>query len=177
MYGFNPILDNRTIIQIVNDGLCAPYTVASEPFLGRCLPSVLTNLFDYENNQTLSTNISVEQINTQMFGIDSISDVGRVIFSDLERIKDSLALFTVIACVLVLLYMLAVKHFTGFVVFMTILLFLVILFICSSFCWYTLYTGEDLVYEYSTVARIVNDFIQLRTIYYILGGIDYIYFI
>jgi choline transporter-like protein 2/4/5 len=177
MYDFNPILDNRTIIDIVNAGLCAPYTVASEPFLGRCLPSVLINLFDYDNNQTLNTNVSVDQINNQVFGIDSLSDVGRVIASDLDKIKESLALFTVFACALALVYMFAVKICTGFVVFLTIIVFLSVLFLCSSFCWYTLYTGQDLVYEYSTVARIVNDFIQLRTLYYIFGCITTFLFI
>jgi hypothetical protein len=98
IYNFNPITDNRTIIEIVNDGLCAPYTIASNPFLGRCLPSVLINLFEYENNTSLKTNISVEQINTHIFGINSISDVGRIIFSDLNQIKESLALFILIEC-------------------------------------------------------------------------------
>ena len=177
MYNFDPISDNRTIVEIVNDGLCAPYTIASEPFLGRCLPSVLTNLFDYESNTTLSANVSIDDINNQMFGIHSLSDVGRVIFSDLEKIKDSLILFTAIACLLVLIYMLAVKHFTGFIVSVTMILFLLILFICSAFCWYTIYTGDDLVYEYSTVARIVNDFIQLQTLYYIFGCITTFLFI
>ncbi|CAF4609880.1 unnamed protein product [Rotaria sp. Silwood1] len=178
MYGFNPINDNRTIIELVQNGLCAPYTIISEPFLGRCLPSVFINLFEYENHQTLQTNtsisqtnISVEQINTHMFGIDSISDVGRVILADLDQIKESLALFILIACILTLLYMFAIKQLTGLIVTLTIILFLIILFMCSSFCWYTIYTGRDLVYEYSTVARIVNDFIKLRTIYIIFGCI------
>jgi choline transporter-like protein 2/4/5 len=171
IYNYDPIADKRTIVDIVHDGLCAPYTIASEPFFGRCLPSFVTNLFDYENNKTLNTNVSIDQINNQMFGINSMSGVGRIIFSDLEKIKESLALFILLACVLALLYMLAVKLLTGLIVSLTIILFLVILFLCSSFCWYTIYTGEDLVYEYSTVARIVNDFIQLRTIYLIFGCI------
>jgi len=177
VYNFNPITDNRTIIEIVNDGLCAPYTIASSPFLGRCLPSVLINLFEYENNTSLKTNISVEQINTHIFGINSISDVGRIIFSDLNQIKESLALFILIACILVLFYMFIVQQLTGLVVFLTLTAFLLVLFICSSFCWYTIYTGDDLVYEYSTVARIVNDFIQLRTIYYVFGSITTFLFI
>ncbi|CAF1177067.1 unnamed protein product [Adineta steineri] len=171
MYDFDPILDNRTITELVNDGLCAPYTLPSEPFLGRCLPSVLTNLYDYENNTQLNTNISVAHINTHMFGINSLSDVGRIIFSDLNRIKQSLILFIFIAFILVLIYMLAIKFLTGLMVFLTILILLVILFLSSSFCWYSIYTGNDLVYEYSTVAKIVNDFIKLRTIYYIFGCI------
>lgn len=171
MYNFNPIIDNRTIIEIVNDGLCAPYTITSKPFLGRCLPDILTNLFDFENDNTSKTNLSVEQINTQMFGIDSISDVGRIIISDIDQIKESFALFTLLACILVLLYMFTLKQLTGFIVFFTITLFLLVLFISSSFCWLTIYTGDDLVYEYSTVARIVNDFIQLKTLYYIFGCI------
>ncbi|CAF3165816.1 unnamed protein product [Rotaria sp. Silwood2] len=171
MYGFNPITDSRTIIELVNNGLCAPYTIESEPFLGRCLPAMFINLFDYENHQTSQANVSITDINTHMFGIDSISDVGRVILADLDQIKESLALFILVACVLTLLYMFAVKQLTRLIVTLTIILFLVILFICSSFCWYTIYTGQDLVYEYSTVARIVNDFIKLRTIYMIFGCI------
>jgi len=106
-----------------------------------------------------------------MFGIDSISDVGRIILTDINRIKKSLALFIFIACILVLLYMFIVKKLTGLIVFRTIILFLLILFIWSSFCWFTIYTGDDIVYEYSTVAQLVNNFIQLRTIYYIIGSI------
>lgn len=168
VYDYNPQRDNRSIIQIVNAGLCAPYTIASEPFLGRCLPSALTNLFDYEQNQR---NVSVKQLNTQIFQIDNFANVGRIILSDLDRIKESFALFILLACLLALIYMFVMRLFTGFMVFLTILLFLTILFLCSAFCWYTIYTGEDLVYEYSTVARIVNDFIKLRTIYYVFGCI------
>ena len=168
VYNYDPQQDNRSIIQIVNAGLCAPYTIASEPFLGRCLPSILTHLFDHEHNQS---NVSVTQINNQIFQIDNLANVGRIILSDLDRIKESFALFILLACLLALIYMLIMKLFTGFMVFLTILLFLVILFLCSAFCWYTIYTGQDLVYEYSTVARIVNDFIKLRTIYYVFGCI------
>ena len=168
-YDFDPVSDDRTILKLVKEGLCAPYTIPSDPLLGRCLPSVLTNLFDYENNQTLKSNVSVNQINQQMFGVNSLTDVVRIMLADLNRIKGSLALFILIACVLSLLYMFAVQQFTGFIVTVTIALFMVILFVCGSFCWYTILSGEDLVYEYSTLARIVNDFIQLRTIYIVIG--------
>lgn len=166
VYDYNPQRDNRSIVQIVNAGLCAPYTIASEPFLGRCLPSALTNMFDYEQNQR---NVSVKLLNTQIFQIDNFANVARVIFSDLDRIKESFALFILLACLLALIYMFIMRLFTGFMVFLTILLFLTVLLLCSTFCWYSIYTGEDLVYEYSTVARIVNDFIKLRTIYYVFG--------
>lgn len=179
MYNYDPIADNRSIIEIVQDGLCAPYTIVSEPFLGRCLPSILADLFDSENNRTLTStgNVSVEQINNQVLGIDSITDLGKVILVDLDRIKDSLALFILLACVLALIYMLAVKLLTSLVVFLTLTLFLMILFGCSIFCWYTISTGDDLVYEYSTIARIINDFIKLKTIYYIVGTISTISFV
>ena len=168
IYDFNPVIDNRTIIELVNQGLCTPYTIASKPFLGRCLPSILTNLFDYQSNQIVTSDTS---INNQTFGIDSLTDVGRIVLADLDLIKESLAIFTIVACILVLIYMFAVKKLTGFVVFLTIIVFILILFICSLFCWYTIYTGEDFVYQHSTIARIVNDFIKLRTIYYIFGYI------
>ncbi|CAF1590400.1 unnamed protein product [Rotaria magnacalcarata] len=177
MYGFNPVNDHRTIIELVNDGLCAPYTIESEPFLGRCLPSAVINLFEDESQQIFQQNLSVAQINTQMFGIGSMADVSRVVLADLGKIKESLALFSVVACALTLLYMFAVKKLTRIIVTITIILFLLILFICSSFCWYTIYTGRDSVYEYSTVARIVNDFIKLRTIYIVLGSIATFFFI
>lgn len=174
IYGFNPLQDNRTIIELVSDGLCAPYTIKSEPFLGRCLPSVLTNIFYYGN---LSKNVSISQINTNMFGINSLSDVIRIIINDLSQIKESLILFIFIACILALVYIFAVKVLTGFMVTVTLILFLIILFICSSFCWYTIYTNRDFVYEYSTVARIVNDFIKLRKIYIVFGCITTFLFI
>lgn len=177
MYGFNPINDNRTIIELVNSGLCAPYTLESKPFLGRCLPSVFINLFDYEDQKALQTNVTTENVYTQVFGVNSISDVGRVVLADLDRIKESLALFILIGCILTLLYMFAVKQLTGVIVTISICLFLIILFLCSSYCWYTIYTGKDFVYEYSTVARIVNDFIKLRTIYKIFGCITTFVFI
>ncbi|CAF5113572.1 unnamed protein product, partial [Rotaria magnacalcarata] len=107
MYGFNPVNDHRTIIELVNDGLCAPYTIESEPFLGRCLPSAVINLFEDESQQIFQQNLSVAQINTQMFGIGSMADVSRVVLADLGKIKESLALFSVVACALTLLYMFA----------------------------------------------------------------------
>jgi hypothetical protein len=30
----------------------------------------------------------------------------------------------------------------------------------SRFCWYAIYIGQDLVYEYSTVSKIVNDLLN-----------------
>ncbi|UJR09919.1 hypothetical protein I4U23_014140 [Adineta vaga] len=167
MYDFNPIKDNRSIIEIVHNDLCAPYTVPSEVFLGRCLPSVLTHLFDDQNNQTLKKNFSLKQM----------TGISRIIASDLDRIKESLALFTLIGCLLIILYMFVLKKLTNLIVFLTIMIFLSLLFLCSLFSWYTIYTGQDLIYEYSVIARIINDFIELKIIYYILGCLTTFLFI
>ena len=175
-YGFDPVVDNRTIAAIVNAGLCAPYTTASDPFLGRCLPSVLTQLFDSEKNFTSRRNASTQSTNETILGVNSLSDVARIMLFDLDQVKKSIVLFAVVGAVLALLYMLAVKLFTRFIVFLSILLFLLILLTCSAFCWYTLFTGEDFVYAHSNTARIVNDFIQLRTLYIVFGCITTFFF-
>jgi solute carrier family 44 (choline transporter-like protein), member 2/4/5 len=169
MYDFDPMVDNRTIVQLVQQGLCAPYTIASKPFLGRCLPAIITDLLNSDTNQTSNTSVSINQVNQQIFGINHLSDVVRLIIADLARIQESLALFIVIACVLTLIYMFAIREFASFIVILTITLFLAILLVISAFCWYTILTGNDVVYQKSTVARIVDDFIQLRTIYIVFG--------
>ncbi|CAF1620911.1 unnamed protein product [Adineta ricciae] len=168
VYDFNPMEDNRSIVEMVQNNLCAPYTIPSEPFLGRCIPSLITNVFEYQQNRTL--NASREQ----MTGIAGIS---RIVVSDLEQIKESLALFILFGGLLVVLYMFALTKIAGFIVFFTIIIFLTVLFVCSLYCWYTIYTGQDFVYEYSVIARIVNDFVKLKTIYYITGCVTTFFFV
>ena len=105
-------------------------------------------------------NISIEQINTHLFGIVSSPAVGQVIWSDLSQIKESLALFLLVACILIVFYIIAIKRFTILIVSLTLIFFLLVSLIYSSFCWYTIYTEPDLAYDYIHVARIINNFIK-----------------
>ncbi|CAF0859236.1 unnamed protein product [Adineta ricciae] len=168
VYNYIPMEDNRSILEMVQNNLCAPYTIPSEPFFGLCIPSMITDVFEYQQNRTLNTS------REQMTGIAGIS---RLVASDLEQIKESLALFILLGGLLVVLYMFALTKIAGFIVFFTIIIFLTVLFVCSLYCWYTIYTGQDFVYEYSAMARIINDFVKLKTIYYIIGCLTTFFFV
>ncbi|XP_074655894.1 choline transporter-like protein 2 isoform X3 [Tubulanus polymorphus] len=131
---------SKSLTQLVQDKLCAGYTVKSVPMVGRCVPAIFTTLLNKTqklvsqvgnqnftltgpNNETI-TGSELEQGSKYLAIMMSAMDVAQSVLADLEASWWMLIVGLVISAIIALIWILIMRWIAGVMVWLSLILFI-----------------------------------------------------
>ncbi|CAL8107889.1 unnamed protein product [Calicophoron daubneyi] len=181
--GTSPAYANRSIEDLVKNKLCAPYLYSSKPIFGRCLPSEIRRLFSNGTGKIYDKSGKLIQLadaqNESVSGVTiaksrgfiiKLTNVFEKVVSDLYASWPTILMCLVFALVLSFLWIVLLRCFAAFMVWFTLVLFIVLFTtgtIFSFYRWYHIRTkGAEMPAELTFG---VSTYFQSSTSWLVLG--------
>ncbi|CAF1085517.1 unnamed protein product [Adineta ricciae] len=143
--------NNTNNVQLVRDGKCAPYVLASKPLFGRCIPETLENLVNdfiqVPNNNNVSQNLTdsngevltrakLEQGVKYLVDLLNLKQVGAFLVEDLTTSWKYILIALAFAAIISFIWIVVMRWLAKPVVWLGILLFIFMLAIVTGLSFY-----------------------------------------